>query len=319
MPTPPSRRRNEPVSRSAAKLRRRDVLAGAVGLAASAVSAAATQPGLSEPLNPAKPAPGDIVGTIVRKGRIRHSVCRWCYGGIKLNDLCARAAEMGISSVELLGPDEWPVAAAHGLTCAVATNVPSNPIPRGFNRAEHHDTIIRDLEQRLPLVAQAGIPSQIVFSGNRAGLSDADGLRACAAGLKRITPLAEKLGVTLVMELLNSRVDHKDYQCDRTPWGVELVNQVGSERFKLLYDIYHMQIMEGDVIRTIRDHHRAIGHYHTGGNPGRREIDETQELYYPAICRAIAGTGYTGFVGQEFIPSKDPIASLQRAIDLCDV
>jgi hydroxypyruvate isomerase len=282
-------------------------------------SAALAGAARGQPTNPAKPSPKDIVGALVMKGRIRHSVCRWCYGGMSLEDLCRHAKEMGISSVELLGPEEWAVAARHGLACAVATNVASNPIPRGFNREENHGAIVKELEERLPLVAEAGVPCQIVFSGNRGGLSDEAGLRACAAGLRRITPLAERLGVTLVMELLNSKVDHKDYQCDRTGWGVALVEAVDSPRFRLLYDIYHMQIMEGDVIRTIREHGKHIAHYHTGGNPGRREIDETQELYYPAICRAIAESGYTGYVGQEFIPSKDPMTSLRRAVEICDV
>jgi hydroxypyruvate isomerase len=252
------------------------------------------------------------------KGRLKQSVCRWCYGGMPLDELCRNAARIGLRSVELLGPDEWDEPGRHGLICALASNVPSNPIPKGFNRSEHHDAIVRELEERLPLVAAAGIPNQIVFSGNRAGASDADGLRACAAGLRRITPLAERLGVTLVMELLNSRVDHDDYQCDRTPWGVALVDEVASPRFKLLYDIYHMQIMEGDVIRTMTQHQDAIAHYHTGGNPGRREIDGTQELNYTAICRAIADSGFEGYVGQEFIPSKDPMTSLAEAARICD-
>ncbi|MBL7650299.1 MAG: TIM barrel protein, partial [Candidatus Hydrogenedentes bacterium] len=169
------------------------------------------------------------------KGRLKQSVCRWCYGGMPLDALCANAAAMGIVSVELLGPDEWAVAKKHGLTCAVATNVKSNPIPKGFNRVEHHDAIVKDLEERLPLVKDAGIPQQIVFSGNRAGMSDEDGLKNCAAGLARIMPTAERLGVTIIMELLNSKVDHKDYMCDRTRWGADLVQRVGSPRFKLLY------------------------------------------------------------------------------------
>jgi hydroxypyruvate isomerase len=236
-----------------------------------------------------------------------------------LADLCKAAVSMGIKSIELLGPDQWSTVKAHGLTCAVAAGLPSNPIPKGLNRLEHHDAIIKELEARLPLVKDAGLPMQIVFSGNRAGLSDEQGLANCTVGLKRITPLAEKLGVTIVMELLNSRVDHHDYQCDRTPWGVELVKRVGSKNFKLLYDIYHMQIMEGDVIRSIRDHHEHIGHYHTAGNPGRNEIDQSQELNYPAICRAIAATKFTGYVAQEFIPTRDPLTSLREAIALCDI
>lgn len=234
-----------------------------------------------------------------------------------LGELCKNAKEIGLASVELLGPDEWPVAKSHGLTCAVATNVKSNPIPKGFNRVEHHDAIVKELEERLPLVAAAGLPSQIVFSGNRGGMADAEAIRNCAVGLKRITSLAEKLGVTLVMELLNSK-DHGDYHCDRTPWGVELVNAVGSDRFKLLYDIYHMQRMEGEIIETIQKNMAHIAHFHTGGVPGRAEIDQTQELNYPAICKAIADAGYTGYLGQEFIPRGDPMASLRRALELCD-
>jgi hydroxypyruvate isomerase len=249
----------------------------------------------------------------------KHSVCRWCFGSMPLDDLCLEAKAMGIASVELLNPEDWPTVAKHGLTCAVANAVKANPIPTGLNRLEHHDDIVKQLEDRLPLVEAAGIPNQIVFSGNRVGLSDAEGLKNCAIGLKRLTPLAESLGVTLIMELLNSKVDHGDYQCDRTAWGVELVNRVASPRFKLLYDIYHMQIMEGDVIRTITDHHQAIGHYHTAGNPGRNEIDETQELNYRAIAQAIKATGFTGYLAQEFMPRREPMTSLKQAIAICSV
>ncbi|MGD9689645.1 MAG: hydroxypyruvate isomerase family protein [Phycisphaerales bacterium] len=252
-------------------------------------------------------------------GRLKQSVCRWCFGAMPLDDLCREAAAMGLASVELLGPEEWEAPKRHGLVCALATNVKSNPIGSGFNRTPNHDAIVRELEERLPLVAAAGVPQQIVFSGNRGGVSDAEGLKACAAGLKRITPLAERLGVTLVMELLNSKVDHRDYQCDRTAWGVALVEEVGSPRFKLLYDIYHMQIMEGDVIRTITDHIKHIGHFHTAGVPGRHELDGKQELHYPAICRAIADTGFAGFLAQEFIPSRTPMVSLREAVEVCRV
>ncbi|MGQ0629313.1 MAG: hydroxypyruvate isomerase family protein [Phycisphaerales bacterium] len=254
-----------------------------------------------------------------RKGNLKQSVCRWCFSGMKLADLAQAAKGMGLTSIELLNPDEWAEVRAAGLECAVASFVKSNPIGKGFNRVEHHDAIIADLEERLPLVKEAGIPAQIVFSGNRAGLSDRDGLENCARGLRRITPLAEKLGITIVMELLNSKVDHKDYQCDRTPWGAELVQKVGSPRFKLLYDIYHMQIMEGDVIRTVKEHFDAIGHFHTAGVPGRREIDATQELNYRAICGAILSKGYTGYLGQEFIPSREAMVSLREAVEICDV
>ncbi|MCG3131449.1 MAG: hypothetical protein FLDDKLPJ_02241 [Phycisphaerae bacterium] len=251
------------------------------------------------------------------KGRLKQSVCRWCYGKMPLEDLCRGAKEIGLKSVELLSENEWSVPSTFGLTCAVA-NGPTT-IPRGFNRVEHHDEFVKESQRLLPLVKQAGIPNMIVFSGNRDGQDDREGIRNCVAGLKRIAPLAEQLGVTIVMELLNSKVDHKDYQCDRTAWGVEVVQGVGSPRFKLLYDIYHMQIMEGDVIRTIRDNLGHIGHFHTGGVPGRAEIDESQELNYRAICQAIAEGGFEGYVGQEFIPKRDPLTSLRQAAGVCDV
>lgn len=254
-----------------------------------------------------------------KAGRLKQSICRWCFGGVALDTLCVMAKEIGYESVELLNPDEWPTVKAAGLTCAVANAVKSNPIPRGFNRVERHDAIVKELEERLPLVKAAGIPNQIVFSGNRDGMSDAEGLKNCAKGLKRITPLAESLGVTIIMELLNSRVDHGDYMCDRTEWGANLVKEVGSSNFKLLYDIYHMQIMEGDVIRTITTHADHIGHYHTAGNPGRRDMDDTQELNYVGICRAIADKGFKGYLGQEFMPKADPAAALKQAFKLCTV
>ncbi|MDX2148722.1 MAG: TIM barrel protein [Planctomycetota bacterium] len=266
------------------------------------------------PTGAAAPAP-----TPARKGRLRQSVCRWCFGSWPLERLCSVASELGLGSVELLAPDEWAVASKHGLTCAVASPMASNPIHKGWNRAENHEAMLRELDERLALCVSAGVPKQIVFSGNRSGLSDAEGLRVCAAGLREAVKLAEKHGSSLVMELLNSKVDHGDYQCDRTAWGADLVQAVGSDRFSLLYDIYHMQIMEGDVIRTIRTHHQAVGHYHTAGNPGRNEIDDTQELNYKAICEAIVETGFKGFLGQEFIPRRDPLQSLTEAVAICDV
>ena len=250
-------------------------------------------------------------------GRLKQSACRWCYDAIPLDDLCAAAKRIGLQSVELLDEKDWPVVKRHGLTCAMA-NGPCT-IRVGFNRPSEHDRLVKESERLLPLVAAAGLPNMIVFSGNRDGMSDGEGLEHCVTGLKRITPLAEQLGVTVCMELLNSKVDHKDYMCDRTPWGAELVRRVGSPRFKLLYDIYHMQIMEGDVIRTIRDNWDAIGHFHTGGVPGRNEIDGSQELHYPAIMTAIADKGYTGFVGQEFIPKREPLVSLEQGKQICDV
>jgi hydroxypyruvate isomerase len=247
-----------------------------------------------------------------------HSVCKWCYKDIPLADMAAAVKEFGIESIELLNPEDWPVLKQHGLTCAMANG--TTTIPKGFNRLENHAAYVPSMIERIKQCADAGLPNVIVFSGNREGMPDEQGLENCAVGLKQIVGEAEKRGVTVCMELLNSKVNHKDYMCDRTPWGVELVKRVGSERFKLLYDIYHMQIMEGDVIRTIQDYHAYIGHYHTGGNPGRHEIDETQELNYPAIARAIKATGFTGFVAQEFIPAKKPpLDSLKAAVKLCSV
>ncbi|MEO6445820.1 MAG: TIM barrel protein [Gemmatimonadaceae bacterium] len=288
-------------------LDRRGFVHSALGVAAGSLLVPAGQVLLAAPV----PRHG------ARSGRIRQSVCQWCYDSIPLPDLCAAARRIGLQSVELLGEKDWATVKAHGLTCAMA-NGPST-IKVGFNRPSEHDRLVAESQRLLPLVAAAGLPNMIVFSGNRDGMSDGEGLANCATALRRITPLAESLGVTICMELLNSKVDHIDYMCDRTPWGAELVRQVGSARFRLLYDIYHMQIMEGDVIRTIRDHFDTIAHFHTGGVPGRREIDESQELFYPAIMRAIADLGFKGYVAQEFIPSRDPLTSLAEGVKICDV
>ncbi len=253
------------------------------------------------------------------KGRVNHSVCRWCYRKIPLETLCTAAKAMGIASIDLLGPDDWPTARKHGLTCAMVS-VSGATIPWGFNRTEHHDKLVAIYEAIIPKAADAGLKNVICFSGNREGLDDEAGIKNCAAGLKRLMPLAKRKKITLVMELLNSKVNHKDYQCDHTAWGVELCKQIGSERFKLLYDIYHMQIMEGDLISTIQENAPYIAHYHTGGVPGRAEIDRTQEINYPAVVRAIVGTGYQGFIAQEFIPRRpDPLKSLREAVAICDV
>jgi hydroxypyruvate isomerase len=260
-------------------------------------------------------------------GSINHSVCKWCYKDIPLEKLAADAKGIGLDSIELLNPDDFPTLKKYGLTCAMV-NYPNAKTPQGvnvggigkaFNRLEYHDTLVPIYEQRINEAADAGFKNVICFSGNREGMDDQQGLENCAVGLKRILPFAEKRGIVIQMELLNSRVNHPDYMCDRTAWGVALAKKLGSENFKLLYDIYHMQIMEGDVIRTIQQNHQYIGHYHTGGNPGRNEIDETQELYYPAIMRAIVATGFKGHVAQEFIPKRDPMTSLTAAIKLCTV
>jgi hydroxypyruvate isomerase len=260
--------------------------------------------------------------------RINHSVCKWCYGSIPLEDLCVAGKEFGLKSIELLAPTDLPTLQKHGMTCAMiaapsgttAAGVKVGGIERAFNRIEHHDTLVAIYEPLLKASADAGAKQVICFSGNRDGQSDEEGLENCATGLKRLLPTAEKLGITLVMELLNSKVNHKDYQCDHTAWGVALCKKIGRANFKLLYDIYHMQIMEGDVIATIKSSHDCISHYHTGGVPGRNEIDDSQELFYPAIMRAIADTGYKGFVGQEFIPKRpDKIASLKQGVEICSV
>lgn len=253
------------------------------------------------------------------KGKVNHSVCRWCYPSISLEKLCIAAREIGIAGIDLVGPDEWPVLQKYGLVASMAHGA-GRGITEGFNDPRYHDELIVSYERLIPQVAAAGYSQLICFSGNRNGLDDEQGIKNCAIGLRRLMDTAEKHRVTLVMELLNSKVDHADYQCDRTEWGVALCNEVGSDRFKLLYDIYHMQIMEGDVIATIRKYHNYISHYHTGGVPGRNEIDETQELNYPAIMRAIVETGFEGYVAQEFIPKRlEPLTSLGQAIEICDV
>jgi hydroxypyruvate isomerase len=250
-------------------------------------------------------------------GHIKQSVCRWCYGGIPLEKLAQEAKRMGYLSIELVTPAEFPTVKDAGLTCAMLNG--ACVIGDCLNRKENHDRLEKALREHIEFAAANGLPNVICFSGNRKGMPDDEGLENCAIGLKRVVGFAEEKKVTVCMELLNSKVDHKDYMCDRTPWGVELVKKVGSPRFKLLYDIYHMQIMEGDVIRTIQDYKEYIGHYHTGGNPGRHEIDETQELYYPAIMKAILDTGFEGHVAQEFIPSREPLASLKQGFEICDV
>jgi len=263
------------------------------------------------------------------KGNIHHSVSAWCYNGLfngskdkpgkmTFEDFCRECSKMGLESVELLGPDQWPAVKKAGLTCAMC-NGPDN-IPYGWNRIEHHDVLLPKFEKAIPQVAEFGFPNIITFSGNRKGMGDEEGLENCVKGLKRLVPIAEKNKVTVCMELLNSKRDHKDYMCDHTAWGVEVIKRVGSDRLKLLYDIYHMQIMEGDMIATIRANHQYIGHYHTGGVPGRNEIDDTQEIYYPAVMKAIVATGYKGFVGQEFVPKRpDALASLKQCVLICDV
>jgi hydroxypyruvate isomerase len=254
------------------------------------------------------------------KGNINHSVCRWCFSGIPLEDLCKAAKEMGLVGIDLIGPSEWPMLKKYGLISTMCNGAEIS-LTKGWADKTNHAVLIQKYNEHIDLVADAGYTNLICFSGNRTvTLDDATGLENCAEGLKQIMAHAEKRGVTIIMELLNSKVDHKDYMCDRTAWGVALCKKIGSPNFKLLYDIYHMQVDEGDVIHTINTYHEYIGHYHTAGVPGRHEIDDTQELYYPAIMKAIVATGFNKYVAQEFIPaSKDPLASLRQAIKICDV
>jgi hydroxypyruvate isomerase len=254
----------------------------------------------------------------VVRGRLRQSVCRWCYRDIPLPQLCSQVAAIGLKAMDLLTPEEWPVAAEHGLMCSMGSGL-GGPIEKGLNDPANHDAIVTSLRAGIPRAAKAAVPNVITFFGNRQGRSDAEGIKNCVAALNQIKGVAEDHGVTVCIELLNSKVNHKDYHGDRTPFGVAVVSEVNSPRVKLLYDIYHMQIMEGDVIRTIRDYHQWIAHYHTAGVPGRNEIDDSQELYYPAIVRAIMDTGFTGFFAHEFVPKRVPLVSLREAVTLCDL
>lgn len=253
------------------------------------------------------------------KGNINHSACRWCYSSIPFEEFCMKAKEIGLKAVDLVGPQGWPVLKKYGLDSSMCNGAEID-IARGWNDKQYHSTLVKNYSEMIPLVAKAGYKNLILLSGNRNGMDDETGLKNCVDGLKQVLGIAEKHNVMLIMELLNSKVDHKDYICDHTLWGVELVKRAGSENLRLLYDIYHMQIMEGDVIRTIRENHQYIAHYHTGGVPGRNEIDESQELYYPAIMKSIAGTGFKGYVAQEFVPTRtDKMESLRQAVSICDV
>ncbi len=288
-------------------MNRRKMIGGIAGVAA---------------ITAASPLNSVFAGTVSEdtplKGNIHHSVSQWCYGDIPLEDFARSCKSMGIESIELLEEKDWPVVIKAGLKCAVGYATDWG-IPKGFNRLENHDKLIADFENKIPKAAAAGVPNLICFSGNREGQDDNEGMINCAKGIRKLMPSAEKYGVTIIMELLNS-YGHKDYQCDHTAWGSALCEMVGSERFKLLYDIYHMQIMEGNIIETMTKYSPYIGHVHTGGVPGRNEIDETQELYYPAIMKALLKTGYKGYVGQEFVPAqKNKIESLLKCIKICDV
>jgi hydroxypyruvate isomerase len=253
------------------------------------------------------------------RGNINHAVCRWCFDHLSLDDLCIEAKKIGITGIDLVGPDGWPILKKHGLYSSMCNGAEINLVD-GWNEPDNHPVLIANYLRMIPLVAEAGYSHLICFSGNRRGMDDETGLRNCVEGLTEIIPEAERHNVTIVMELLNSKVDHPDYQCDHTTWGVALAQRLGSKNFKLLYDIYHMQVDEGNVIQNIRENHQYIAHYHTAGVPGRHEIDDKQELNYPAIMRAIKETGFQGFVAQEFIPlNHDTLASLRQAVEICDV
>lgn len=253
------------------------------------------------------------------KGNINHSVCRWCLQDLSLDELCKVSRELGLKAIDLVGPKDWETLKKYNLDSSMCNGAEIS-LTEGWNTTSYHDTLVRNYTEMIPIVARAGYKNLICFSGNRRGMDDETGLKNSASGLKKVLSLAEKHGVVLVMELLNSKLNHKDYQCDRTAWGAELAKMLDSENFKLLYDIYHMQVNEGDVIQNIRDYHPYIAHYHTAGVPGRHEIDDSQELYYPAIIKAIKETGFKGYIAQEFIPAReDKIASLKQAIQICDI
>jgi hydroxypyruvate isomerase len=256
-------------------------------------------------------------GRAAPAGRLKQSVARWCYAKVPLDDLCRQAAEMGLAGVDLVDTPDWPTVRKYGLTPAMVQG--KARIPVGWNRKENHEQQARDLQELIALAAEAKAPNVITFSGNRAGMSDDEGKQNCIDGLRRVKKFAEDHGVTICMELLNSKINHKDYQCDHTAWGVDVMKGVDSPRVKLLYDIYHMQIMEGDILRTIRENIAHIAHFHTGGVPDRHELDDAQELQWRTIARAIADLGFTGFLAHEFVPARDPMTSLKQAVDLCAV
>jgi hydroxypyruvate isomerase len=253
-----------------------------------------------------------------RKGRIHQSVCQWCYPDIPLDKLCAYGAHIGLSGVDLLKPEDFEVPPRYGLVCTMAV-IPGFEIHEGFNHVENHARMEEGVRKYLPLVAKAGIKRVVILSGNRKGMDDETGLKNTIMGLNRVKKIAEDNGIILCLELLNSKRDHHDYMCDHTTWGVRAVKEVGSPNVRLLYDIYHMQIMEGDLVATIKENSQWIAHFHTGGVPGRHELNDTQEVQWDCVMRGILDTGFDGYVAHEFVPTQDPLISLRQAVDLCDV
>ncbi|HXM94909.1 MAG TPA: TIM barrel protein [Candidatus Dormibacteraeota bacterium] len=258
------------------------------------------------------------IPAIKRKGRIHQSASRWCYARTPLDELSAYAAKIGLQGIDLLQPEEFDVPRHHGLICTMGY-AGGGEIPNALNRTENHAAIEQAFRTNIPRAAKSGVPNVITFSGNRRGMSDEEGASNAIAGLNRVKKIAEDNGVTICMELLNSKLDHPDYMCDHTAWGVRVIKEVNSPNVKLLYDIYHMQIMEGDLIATIKRNIQWIGHFHTGGVPGRHELNNTQEVQWDAVMRAIADAGFRGYVAHEFMPTGDPLVSLRQAVDLCDV
>ena len=282
-----------------------------ITLAASAVIAAPVASFASQ---------NKIENKIKLKGNINHSVSRWTFGYLSLDELCKAVKEIGFNAIDLVKPKDWPTLQQHGIYSSMCYTAGDNNLNNGLNNPVYHENLIKEYLETIPIMAKAGYKNLICFSGKREGMDDETGMKNCMEALKKILPLAERNGVTMVMELLNSKIDHKDYMCNHVEWGAELCKRISSENFKLLFDIYHMQIQEGDIIRNIRDYHQYIAHYHTGGIPGRHEINDTQELYYPAVMKAIVETGYKGYVAQEFVPTmKDKLDSLKEAIKICDV
>jgi hydroxypyruvate isomerase len=254
------------------------------------------------------------------KGNINHSVCQWCYNFMPLEDLCKLVKKIGFNAIDLIAPKDWPMLQKYGIFSSMCYTNGDISLTKGLNNKNYSEKIVGQLLEVIPLMVKAGYTDVICFSGSRDGMDDETGLKNCVEALQKVMPTAEKNGITVQMELLNSKINHKDYMCDKSVWGVELCKRLDSPNFKLLYDIYHMQIDEGDVIHTITDNHQYFGHYHTAGVPGRHEIDENQELNYPAIMKAIVATGFKGYVAQEFMPkNEDKAKSLKDAVALCDV
>ena len=289
----------------ATEISRRELIRGGLALAITPGIGAEAQAARTE-------------SAVVRKGRIRQSVCRWCYQGIALEELCALSAKIGLKGIDLLQPEEWSFPRRYGLVCTMGY-AGGGDIGNAMNRVENHAAIEEAFRRNIPMAAKMNVPNVITFSGNRNGMAESEGARNTVLGLNRVKKIAEDNGVTINLELLNSRKDHHDYMADRTTWGVQVMEQVNSPNVKLLYDIYHMQIMEGDLIQTIRDNIRWIGHFHTGGVPGRHELNDQQEVQWDGVMRAIAELDFKDYVAHEFVPRGDPLAGLRQAVDLCDV